>query len=176
MPVVGAGGRPVPAACCVPRALFRELWGTCFRKPRKEIKDEIGEMGEVCRARSCSAQLLHHQHVRIQSSGAELTKSTYINRHDNQKKESFKMRASTAQGERRHAPTSPTEASGSSAPLAPSLRELFRQESASWLQVRLLLCMGFHFTSFYKAVVRKRGSDGKCKYLQYIKASARKTF
>lgn len=28
--------------------------------------------------------------------GAELTKSTYINRHDDQKKESFKMRASTA--------------------------------------------------------------------------------
>lgn len=32
--------------------------------------------------------------------------------------------------------------------------------------------MGFHFTFFYEAVVRKRGSDGKAKYLQNIKASA----
>lgn len=53
-----------------------------------------------------------------------------------------------------------------------SLQELFRKESTSWYRVTELLCMGFHFTFFYEAVVRKRGSDGKCKYLQDIKASA----
>jgi len=53
-----------------------------------------------------------------------------------------------------------------------SLQELCRKESASWLRVTKLLCMGFHFTFFYEAVVRKRGSDGKCKYLQDIQASA----